>query len=734
MKIKVKMTFMGIAMTVAVALAISVVLLSRASTISMDLSIDILHEMADLQSEYWNGRINGHVRVLRTLANVMAGYESLPPETRRDTFDEMIRNTVEAETVFLEINTVWRPNAIDGMDAQMIGRTGSSPTGQYAVNFTREAGINNVSSRYTTSIPDIMAHIQGPNARLDRVEPPFAMEVWGNDTSLIRISVPIINSRTNEVVGMVSCLLDLVMIQPSVVEIMEDHEDIAAMSIYANNGFIIASYLPDNIGYLLHEVPTMFDDNLSIVQTAVRNGEALSLEGYSASMRSNTQIEFSPFTIGNSDMTWTVMLAMAESTIMAPVRDMTNFAIVIAAIVIVIGSVIAFLVYHFMTKPIVTVTDTLKDISEGEGDLTVSINISTKDEIGDLANYFNKTLEKIKNLIIDIKKEAGNLSDIGNDLAANMNETAAAVNEITANIQSIKGRVINQSASVSETHATMEQLVTNIDKLNGQVENQSNVISQATVATDEMNANIQSIADTLIKNGANVKNLREASEAGRGGLQEVAGDIQEIARESEGLLEINSVMENIASQTNLLSMNAAIEAAHAGEAGKGFAVVADEIRKLAESSGEQSKTIGTVLKKIKGSIDKITDSTNTVLNRFEAIDSNVRIVSEQEEVIRRAMEEQGEGNKQLLMGVAEVNEITRRVKSGANEMHEGAREVISESANLEKSTQEITSGMNEMASGAEQINVAVNAVNDLSSQNRNGIQSLMTNVSRFKVD
>jgi len=734
MKIKVKMTFMGIAMTVAVALAISVVLVSRASTISLELSIDSLHELTDVQSEYWNGRINSHVRVLRTLANVMGGYESLQPGTRRDIFDDMIRNTVEAETVFLEINTVWRPNAIDGMDAQMIGRTGSSPTGQYAVNFTREAGIHDVRSRATTSVPDIMAHIQGPNARRDRVEPPFGREVWGNNTSLTRISVPIINSRTNEVVGMVSCLLDLVMIQPSVMQVMEEHEDVAAMSIYANNGFIIASYLPDNIGNLLHEVPTMFGNNLSTVQAAVRNGEYLSLEGYSASMRSATQIELIPFTIGDSDMTWTIMLAKTDSTIMAPVRAMTSFAIIIAAIVIVISSVIAFFVYHFMTKPIVTVTDTLKDISEGEGDLTVSININSKDEIGDLANYFNKTLEKIKNLIIDIKKESGNLSDIGNDLASNMNETAAAVNEINANIQSIKGRVLNQSASVSETHATMDQLVTNINKLNGHIENQSNVISQATAATDEMNANIQSITDTFIKNGVNVKNLRDASEAGRGGLQEVAGDIQEIARESEGLLEINSVMENIASQTNLLSMNAAIEAAHAGEAGKGFAVVADEIRKLAESSSEQSKTISAVLKKIKGSIDKITDSTNTVLNRFEAIDSSVKIVSEQEDIIRRAMEEQGEGNKQLLMGVAEVNEITHRVKSGANEMHEGAREVISESANLEKSTQEITSGMNEMASGADQINVAVNAVNDLSTQNRSGIQSLITNVSRFKVE
>jgi methyl-accepting chemotaxis protein len=408
--------------------------------------------------------------------------------------------------------------------------------------------------------------------------------------------------------------------------------------------------------------------------------------------------------------------------------------VVLDLILVAVGVLFVRFFLRMIFPRLAGLTAILKEISEGEGDLTTRLTMQKPDEIGVMAAYFNRALDQIKDLVLTIKEQSVKLFNVGNDLAENMIETASAINQITSNIQGVKTQVVDQSAGVTETTSTMEQLSQNIDKLNNQVEDQTKSVAQSSSAIEEMLANIQSVTTTLIHNAENVNELTAASELGRTGLGTVSTDIQEIARESEGLMQINAVIQTIAAQTNLLAMNAAIEAAHAGDAGRGFAVVADEIRKLAENAGSQSKTIREVLKKITGSIDKITRSANTVLEKFQAIDDSVKTVSEQDANIRTAMEEQGDGSKQILEAVARLNDVTQSVKLGSQEMRQGSQQVITESKNLEKVTLEISDGMNEMAAGAEEINAAVTRVNDITLQNREFINTLVEAVTKFKVD
>ena len=407
--------------------------------------------------------------------------------------------------------------------------------------------------------------------------------------------------------------------------------------------------------------------------------------------------------------------------------------ILFGGISITLGLIMIMLFLRLIFRRLHNINVILKEISHGEGDLTKRIKVDKDDEIGELSKYFNLTLDKIKNLIIAIKEEADNLHNVGNELASNMVKTAGSVNQITENVQTIKEKVNHQTTSVSQTYHTMQMVTQNINVLGSNVKAQTSTVAESSHAIEEMLANVQTVTQALIQNAENVEELMIVSDESRSSLQKVTEDIQEIASESEGLLEINAVIENIARQTNLLSMNAAIEAAHAGDAGKGFAVVAGEIRLLAINSSDQSKIISDVLTKIKHAIDTIITSTDTVLKKFEIIQQRVHTVSEQETSIRNSMEKQGQGSQRIIDALSNLNKQTQLVKTASDEMLVGSKEVISESRNLEKATNEISVGMNDVAEGTNDINTAVKHVSDISIKTREHIEILFDEISKFKV-
>ena len=430
---------------------------------------------------------------------------------------------------------------------------------------------------------------------------------------------------------------------------------------------------------------------------------------------------------------WTVIIRAPVNEFMGTVNTLRASLLAIGVVILVVALVIVFFVAQAMVKPIGVTVKALKNIAQGEGDLTVRLPIHGNDEITDLSNYFNETIVKIGSSIKSVGKSSNIMQSIGDELSSNMTETASAINEITSNIDGVKQQALTQAASVTETSSTVEEIIRTIENLNGSIETQSSSVVQSSAAVEEMVANIASITNSLEKSDNMVKTLAAATSEGKATLLTSNTVTQKIADESGGLIEASSVIQNIASQTNLLAMNAAIEAAHAGEAGKGFAVVADEIRKLAEESSMQGKTITDTLKKLSDDINGLSESSKIVEEKFNAIfqlSENVRGMSAE---LTAAMREQENGSREVLSAIKNISSVTVEVKNGSEEMLVGGKGVAEEMRKLDGLTAVIKDSMNEMAAGVQQINNAVQEVNDLARKNKDSIEGLTEEVGKFKV-
>ncbi|GBU29328.1 methyl-accepting chemotaxis protein [Treponema sp. R8-4-B8] len=731
MKIKYKLSIMVIAIVVVVITGVAVLLLRQSTTISRTLSEQKIALLARQRAQYWNGRIGGYLQVLHAMAQVMCHFESTAPAERRDQYEKIMNSIFEEQPDMVRMFTVWKPNAIDGADSRYIGRTGSTVTGQFAYALGQETG---KTVPQTSQVVDaVMEYVSGPNAKKDNVSHPSPMSLAGTDTYVVRLMVPIINTNGGEIVGAIGCQLNINLVQPRIEATIKEFEEVAAISIYSSNGFIIGSYRPERIGKMMNEAEVQFGSHINEAFEAVKNGKEYQCFSYAPTLKTNVEISLIPIPIGDSDTTWSVMIGSTEEYIMKEVREMIGFTVILSMIAIVIVTVIMYLVVSGTTKPIGYLAEAFLVVAKG--DLTHVSNISSKDEIGDLAQDFNLTVEEIKTLVGTMKYKINALTNTGHELSANMDKTSKSVDQISENFDGMKVKMNAQEHSAAEAEKAVKTIKNSIDGLNMLIESQSESINNSSSAIEEMTANIHSVTKTLIENSKNVIELTEASENGKTGLQTVAQKILDIAHDSEGLLQINAVMNNIASQTNLLSMNAAIEAAHAGEIGRGFAVVAEEIRKLAETSGKQSKTTGAMLKKIKTSIDGITESSNEVLSRFVSIDSAVKTVSTHEENIRNAMEEQEVGGKQILDSMGKLKEISVSVKKGASDMSESGDQLNRQTGELIQSSNEVVNGMNDIVNGAmKEIKAAVVLVDEMSAENSRNFEELKTESKRFKVE
>ena len=367
------------------------------------------------------------------------------------------------------------------------------------------------------------------------------------------------------------------------------------------------------------------------------------------------------------------------------------------------------------------------------GDLTDRIKVKRNDEVGRLMFNLNTAIEHSHTMISTLKKETETMNTVSSTLSNNMEETAAAVRQIGDNVQAVNDKAMTQAAAVTETVATIEQINGKLNRLVTRIELQTENITQSSGVITQMAENTGHITQMLEQNNELIKKVYGQTKLGKEGARTANEVVRQIAEKSESLLEASQVIQNIASQTNLLAMNAAIEAAHAGESGKGFAVVADEIRKLAEESNMQGKQIGVVIKESTEIIGRLTETGAQAEKTFIDVYESVSEISDKEDLMVSVMTDQAESGSQALEAMNKINGVTDEIRAGSAEMLEGGSQIEQEMHKLAGITAETTDNMNEIASGAEQITKAVEEVTAIVEQNRTSIMNLAQEIEKFKI-
>ena len=367
------------------------------------------------------------------------------------------------------------------------------------------------------------------------------------------------------------------------------------------------------------------------------------------------------------------------------------------------------------------------ELSTGEADLTVRLEFTKNDEIGKLVKSVNNFLAKFHSIMKNIKTSEENLSKAGDILANEINTTTATISQMANNIGLVHNQVQNQSLSVNSSASAMTQISKNIESLDNMIQGQASSVVEASSSVEEMIGNINAVDKSVIKMVEEFTVLEMDTKNGIEKNTSVNELIQKISDQSVAMMDANETIQSIAEQTNLLAMNAAIEAAHAGDAGKGFSVVADEIRKLAETSAEESNKIGEELTNIQQGIERVVIASSESEQSFQSVSGRINLTGELITQIRGAMEEQQAGSQQILEALQAMNNSTSEVRGAGAEMSKGGEAIMKDVSNIQDS-------MNNIESAVAEINEGTNYVNESTGQLRNISTSLNEAIKRIKDD
>jgi methyl-accepting chemotaxis protein len=430
---------------------------------------------------------------------------------------------------------------------------------------------------------------------------------------------------------------------------------------------------------------------------------------------------------------WLLFYRKSLEGTMAQMRTL-QFMIFGALLVFVVLIILILIVLtrRLVISPLRKVGDELSRITRGNGDLTQEIEVRADNEIGEVGHAFNGFIASLRRLIRRVQNSAESNKGIGDRLRSASETSFSTVHEITSNINSIKEQIDKLNNEVSDATSATEEIQRNIAELSRQTEEQTSSVTESSSSVEEMVASLNNMARIAEHRQKESEQLIKNVQGGTELLDETSISMKDVTNGITAIIEITGVIQDIANQTNLLSMNAAIEAAHAGEAGRGFAVVAEEIRKLAENSSNNSKTIAVNIKDIVEKIEKAGTSLTQLHASLSSIMGEIQSIAEAFTELGTNTQEMAAGSDQVMQAMSILQNTSVQISTASREMQSGAETTAENMVNVNRLSNIVKAAIDEIALGSEEIISAMTTLQDLNSEFSKKNAELIEEVRGFK--